>query len=145
MSPSHVVHRIVAGATKLLFSAGVYTCMKRRETEGIDMSARYDETAIAQEIVSVLPVEVARLCSDDRQSIRYAVRAEGLRLRSIVLSRASLRRLLGDENREVKIEYLRRELGQYANQRSEFRYPRPHPAAGLTRPVSLELPLASTL
>jgi hypothetical protein len=122
--------------------------MKHRKTEGIDMTARYDETAIAQEIVSVLPVEVARLCSDDRQSIRYAVRADGLRLRSIVLNRSSLRRLLGDDDREVKIEYLRRELVQYAGRRSEFRYPRPHPAAGLTggpRHDALELPLASTL
>ena len=37
-----------------------------------------DETRIAEQIVSALPDgTVARVCSDDRQSIRYAVRAKG--------------------------------------------------------------------
>lgn len=98
-----------------------------------------DETRIAEEIVSVLPVSVARVCSADRETIRYAVRAEGRRLRSIILSRASLRRLAADTNRSVKIEYLQREIAGTAA--SEFRYPRPKVAP--IQPLSLRHRLAA--
>jgi hypothetical protein len=85
-----------------------------------------DETRLAEEIVSVLPAEsVVRVCSDDRQSIRFAVRSAALKLRAIVLSRVSLRRLLGDSARGVKIDYLQRDLIRNAEQANEFRYPRP--------------------
>jgi hypothetical protein len=91
---------------------------------------KQDETKLAEEIVSVLPVGIARACSDDRESIRFAVRGDGIKLRSIVLSRASLRRLALDPHRAIKIEYLRRDLLDTASQRRQFRYPR------LVRPVS---------
>ncbi|MEA2491938.1 MAG: hypothetical protein QOH21_3730 [Acidobacteriota bacterium] len=91
---------------------------------------KQDETKLAEEIVSVLPVGIARACSDDRESIRFAVRGDGIKLRSIVLSRASLRRLADDPHRAIKIEYLRRDLLDTASQRRQFRYPR------LVRPVS---------
>src|SRR5688500_7617254 len=84
-----------------------------------------DETKLAQEIVAVLPSgSVARFCSDDADSIRFAVQAADLKLRSVVLSRASLRRLLSDAASAVKIEYLQRELLRSAVRRSEFRHPR---------------------
>ncbi|HUP50068.1 MAG TPA: hypothetical protein VNA04_14885 [Thermoanaerobaculia bacterium] len=84
-----------------------------------------DETKLAQEIVGVLPAgSVVRFCSDDLESIRFAVQAAGLKLRSIVLSRASLRRLLADAARPVKVEYLQRDLLRSARRRAEFRYPR---------------------
>ena len=67
---------------------------------------------------------VARACSAARDSIRYAVRGEGMKLRTIVLRRASLRRLLEDPARDVKIEYLQRDLLASAERRTEFRYPR---------------------
>ena len=85
---------------------------------------KYDETRIAEEIVGVLGAGVARACSAERDSVRYAVRAEGMKLQSIVLSRRSLRRLLNDPAREVKIEYLKRDLLQSVGARREFRYPR---------------------
>jgi hypothetical protein len=85
---------------------------------------KYDETRIAEEIVGVLGAGVARACSAERDSVRYAVRAEGMKLQSIVLSRRSLRRLLNDPAREVKIEYLKRDLLQSVDARREFRYPR---------------------
>lgn len=109
---------------------------------------RYDEAKLAEEIVSVLPVGVARACSDDRESICFAVRGEGIKLRSIVLSRASLRRLADDPAREVKIEYLRRDLLHFAEQRAEFRYPRlvrPVSSKPLPRTLPLGLPFASVL
>lgn len=83
-----------------------------------------DENRIAEEIVGVLPAGVARACSPERHTIRYSVRAAGMKLETIVFSRASLRRLIDDPAREIKIEYLKRDLLQSAGRRAEFRYPR---------------------
>ena len=87
-------------------------------------TTKYDESRIAEEIVSVLPAGVARACSPERNSIRYSVRGDGMKLKTIVLSRASLRRLIEDPLRDVKIEYLQRDLLESALRRGEFRYPR---------------------
>jgi hypothetical protein len=85
---------------------------------------RSNETVIAQEIVKVLPEgSVARLASDDQDSIRFAVQSATLKLRSIIFSRSSLRRLLTDAQRAIKIEYLQRDLLRNAMRRSEFLYP----------------------
>ena len=85
-----------------------------------------DELTVAETIVSVLPEgSVARVCSDDREIIRFAVRADGLKLRSVVLRRESLQRLQGDVTAAIKIEYLQRDLLRSAGRRSEFQYPRP--------------------
>ena len=95
------------------------------------MSSKYDETRIAEEIVSVIPTSVARQFSSQRDTIRYAVRADGLKLRTIILNRESLRRLIDDPLRDVKIEYLKRDLSHSASERREFAYPRPHVAPRL--------------
>jgi len=87
-----------------------------------------DETRLAEKIVGVLPQEAIRVCSSDREAIRFAVRSSALKLRSIVLRRAALRRLLGDSDGAVKIEYLQRDLLQSAETRGEFMYPRPRVA-----------------
>lgn len=97
-----------------------------------------DELAVAEAIVSVLPNgSVARVCSDDRESIRYAVRADGLKLRSIVLRRESLKRLETDAAAAVKIEYLQRDILRSACRRAEFRYPRVIRAVGASRKTKL--------
>jgi hypothetical protein len=84
-----------------------------------------DESRIAEEIMSALPSGSAvRVCCEDRRLIRYSVQAAGIRLRSVVLDRAALRRLGLDPARTVKVEYLQRDLRQAAKRRSEFRYPR---------------------
>jgi hypothetical protein len=90
------------------------------------MKKSYDETRIAEEIVSVLPEGVARALTSDRETIRYTVRAEGLKLRTIVFIRASLKRLIFDPARAVKVEYLQRDLARNAMRRGEFRYPHSH-------------------
>lgn len=83
------------------------------------------ELRVAEEIVSVLPAgSFMRCCSDERDAVRYAVRFAGLKLKSVVLSRASLRRLIDDPARAVKIEYLQRDLLRSASRRGEFSYPR---------------------
>lgn len=84
-----------------------------------------EEIRVAEKIVSVLPAgSWMRHCSDERDSIRYAVRAPELELRSVVLGRSSLRRLINDPSGAVKIEYLQRELREAAPHRAEFAYPR---------------------
>ena len=99
-----------------------------------------DETRLAEEIVSVLPAgSVVRVCSDDRQSIRFAVRAATLKLRTVVFHRASLRRLLADAARSVKIDYLKRDLLRSAESAGKFAYPRtsrPHTLSVAARLVS---------
>jgi hypothetical protein len=106
----------------------------------------YDETQIAEEIVSVLPAGVARACSSDRGAIRFAVRGDGMKLKTIVLRRDSLRRLAEDPAKAIKIEYLQRDLLRTAEKRTEFRYPRlVHHITKLTlkHAVAAWLPLAS--
>jgi hypothetical protein len=99
--------------------------MRTQRPEGNTVNRQTDETRVAEEIVSILPAGVARELSAERDAIRYAVRADGMRLRTIVLSRASLRRLVDDPTRAVKVEYLQRDLLNAAAHRTEFRYPRP--------------------
>jgi hypothetical protein len=84
-----------------------------------------EEIRIAEEILGVLPDgSVARVCSDDRESLRFSVSSATIKLRSVVLDRESLQRLASDPNRAVKIEYLQRDLDASASRRAEFRYPR---------------------
>ena len=84
---------------------------------------KMDETKLAAEIVGVLDPAVVRVCSEVRDAIRYAVRGKSLKLRSILLRRDALRRLLTDPARDVKIEYLKRDLVRAAMHRIEYRYP----------------------
>lgn len=103
------------------------------------MNRKTDETRVAEQIVSVLPSGVARALSAERETIRYAVRGDGMKLRTIVLNRASLQRLANDPLREIKIEYLQRDLLNAAAQRTEFQYPRPHlhPVVARMWPVAI--------
>jgi hypothetical protein len=108
---------------KLLAVAGVYTCKTSEEfmSSGIKTT---EETKLAEAIVGALDADAVRVCSDDRDSIRFSIRAAGMKLRSIVLRRWALRRLLSDPAGPVKIEYLQRELRTAATQRIEYAYPR---------------------
>jgi hypothetical protein len=123
--------------------AGVYYSMSNASTEVSGMSPRTEETSIAEEIVAVLPANVLRTCSSDRSTIRYAVRGEGWKLRTIVLNRHSLRKLVSDPARAVKVEYLQRELLECAARRTEFRYPRLHLRPSPSHRPYLGLPIAS--
>ncbi|HEV7240560.1 MAG TPA: hypothetical protein VGQ36_15085 [Thermoanaerobaculia bacterium] len=104
-----------------------------------------DECRLAEEIVSVLPADIVRACSPEKHNIRYSVRADGMKLKTIILNRASLRRLLEDPARAVKVEYLQRDLLASAGRRSDFRYPRLHIHRVLAMPrrFALGLPVAS--
>lgn len=81
-------------------------------------------TEVARQIVGVIPTQV-EFHSEDAKSIRYRVRRGfGWRLSSVVLDKQCLLRLASDPQREIKIEYLRREIVDSATHRREFRYPR---------------------
>ena len=113
-----------------------------------ETTKKYDESRIADEIMSVLPAGIARAVSDDRGSLRFSVRSAGLKLRTIVFCRESLRRLVTDPLRAIKVEYLQRDLLRSAEKRAEFRYPRanriaPRLTGRLQR--ALGLPIASFL
>jgi|SRR5581483_3390924 len=82
-----------------------------------------EETRLANEIVGVLDPAALRACSAGREAIRYAVRAEELKLRTIVFGRDALRRLLSDPSGSVKVEYLKRELLRCSTRRTEYSYP----------------------
>ena len=102
-----------------------------------------DETRLAEEIVRVLPEGVIRVCSSDREEVRYAVRSRELKLRTIVLGRHALRRLLHDRDGVVKIEYLQRDLLRSAETRCEFTYPRPRVAPRQDVPATVAFPRLS--
>jgi hypothetical protein len=106
-----------------------------------------DESRIAEEIVSILPADIVRACSPEKHTIRYSVRADGMKLKTIVFNRASLRRLLDDPDQAVKVEYLKRDLLDSASRRNDFRYPRLHIHAVpvMPRRFALGLPLASMM
>lgn len=108
------------------------------------MTTICDEVRIAEEIVNVLPAGIARELSSDREALRYRVRGEDLKLRTIDLRRSSLRRLAADPQRDVKIDYLRRELLRVAQQRAEYRYPRPALHAS-RQSIRFEVPLVPSL
>lgn len=103
---------------------------------------KIDETRIAEEIVSVLPAGIARSLSPDRDSIRYSVRGEGMKLRTIVLRRSSLQKLAEDADRAIKVEYLQRDLLLSAGKRTEFRYPRLSHFVQIRRMVATGMPIA---
>ena len=119
--------------------------MRQHSANATETITNYDETRMAEEIVSILPAGVVRQCSPEKTTIRYTLRADGLKLRTIVFSRASLRRLIEDPARAIKVEYLQRDLLDSATRRAEFRYPRLHVhlKAALPRRFSMALPLVS--
>ncbi len=89
-----------------------------------------DEARLAAEIVGVLDPAVVRVCPDGDNAIRYAVRGKSLKLRTILLNRDALRRLLNDPDGAVKIEYLKRDLLRSVAHRVEYRYPRLNASRG---------------
>ena len=89
-----------------------------------------NETAIAEEIVSVLRFPALRFRFLADTAISYTVRDPSMKLRSVILDRGSLRRLLVDRDRAVKIEYLRRDLLRSAGLFRIYRYPRRDESVG---------------
>ncbi|MDX1584358.1 MAG: hypothetical protein R3338_12240 [Thermoanaerobaculia bacterium] len=80
---------------------------------------------VAREIVSVFPPESISRCEEFPDRIQFRVTdREGLEVRRIILGRESLRKLDRDPQRDVKIEYLRRDLENASRTRRTWAYPR---------------------
>ena len=80
---------------------------------------------LAESIVSVLSTAAVRVQSGrDSSEICYEVRSRSLELRSIVLDRRALMRLLTAADGLVKIEYMKRDLLRAAVNEVEYCYPR---------------------
>ncbi len=83
------------------------------------------EIEMAREVVAPI-VEGARTdcVAEDDGTIRVRLRGTpGWKLSSIVFSREGLRRLHDDPNRDVKVEYLQKDIARAARSRKEYRYP----------------------
>ena len=75
-------------------------------------------------ILGVIPTQI-EVYSEDNNVIRYRVRRGfGWKLSTVIFSKASLLRLAHDPKRDIKIEYLRRDIMNTATYRREYRYPR---------------------
>lgn len=84
------------------------------------------ETTLEKELADqvLAPLEHEQWCEDER-TIRIRIKKEpGWKLSSFIFSKRALRKLFSDPNREVKLEYLRRDIARQARARREYRYPR---------------------
>jgi hypothetical protein len=83
------------------------------------------EMELAREVIAPI-AEAAR--ADCVAAADGTIRCElrggtGCKLSSIVFSCEGLRRLRADPDRDVKIEYLRKDIARAARSRREYRYP----------------------
>lgn len=80
---------------------------------------------LAQEILSAVPAGAVSRLEDypDRIQVRI-VPGDGGRLQRVILGRESLEKLAADPQRDVKVEYLKRELAQAVSSRRIWAYPR---------------------
>lgn len=78
------------------------------------------EMEVAEAVLEPLPQQT---WTEDAETIRFRIRKPGWKLSSVIFSKRALRKLLSDPNREVKLEYLRRDIARLARSRREYRYP----------------------
>lgn len=81
------------------------------------------ELTLAAELVDGLaPDSSETRVESDRILVR--LRKDGWKLTNLIFSKESLRRLAEDRHREIKMEYLEREIEQMAELRRTYAYPR---------------------
>lgn len=103
----------------------------RTESPGPNLAKIVDRSGyrcsrIAREIISVIPNELISRFEEfpDRLQFRIAQNHDGWQVQRVILARESLEKLDGDPSRDVKIEYLKRELANAARTRRVWTYPR---------------------
>lgn len=68
--------------------------------------------------------QLPELVQEDSQSLRFRIRRRlGWRLRTVVFSKRALENLEVDPARDVKVDYLQRDMARMAPSRAEYRYP----------------------
>lgn len=97
----------------------------------IKLSTPDELRQLAFEIIRPLPGgELARVISENASMICLEVPAHSGRLRSVSFSLKALRALAFDSQRQVKVDYLQRDLLRSAATREAYRYPRQFPKLG---------------
>lgn len=82
------------------------------------------ETTLEMELAeTLLQPLLDQSWTEDAETIRFRIRKPGWKLSSIIFSKRALRKLVSDPHREVKLEYLRRDIARQAGSRREYRYP----------------------
>jgi hypothetical protein len=83
------------------------------------------EMQLAREVIAPIVGGTPAACIAEQDgTIRCELRGgPGCKLSSVVFSCEGLRRLQTDPDREVKIEYLQRDIARAARSRTEYRYP----------------------
>ncbi|MGA7615166.1 MAG: hypothetical protein WBX15_08290 [Thermoanaerobaculia bacterium] len=88
-------------------------------------TTRSIEWTIAEELLASLPGAPVELAEETEDVLRFHVRRmRGWKLTTIVLCRKSLAALAEDPVREIKLDYLRRDLERAVGTRKVFSYPR---------------------
>jgi len=97
----------------------------------IKLSTPDELRQLAFEIIRPLPGgELARVISETASMICLELPAHTGRLRSVSFSLEALRLLAFDAQRQVKVDYLQRDLLRSAATRESYRYPRQLPRLG---------------
>ena len=81
------------------------------------------ELVLAEELVDALAPEQMET-REEKERILVRIRKRGWKLSRIVFSKASLRKLADDRHREIKLEYLGRDIERTAARRATYTYPR---------------------
>ena len=104
---------------------------RRNEEGGVQhVQTTMGTREIAEELLRGIPADVALIASEDDATISYAVvkPSRGWKLSRIVFAKDSLEKLAHDADRDVKIDYIRRDLFRAATRRRQYVYPRPFAA-----------------
>ncbi|HUO84595.1 MAG TPA: hypothetical protein VM534_05710 [Thermoanaerobaculia bacterium] len=78
---------------------------------------------IAAKLLLIFRPQSVIIEHQDTALIQFRIDEPGWKLRTIILARHSLRALARDPQREIKIEYLQRDLLRAATCRTTFTYP----------------------
>jgi hypothetical protein len=92
---------------------------------GVFDDGAHSSYRLAQEIASAVPAGAISRVEEYPDRIQFRmVPGDGWRIQRIVIGRESLEKLERDPQREVKVEYLKRELSRVASTRRIWAYPR---------------------
>lgn len=85
---------------------------------------------LVDELLRGFPSDAALIATEDDETIAYSLMnaPRDWKLRRIVFVKDSLRKLAHDADRDVKIDYIRRDLFRAATRRRQYVYPRPFAA-----------------
>ena len=81
------------------------------------------EARLADELIGSLAPESVEI-RDRGEAIEFRLRKRGWKLGQVLLSKFSLRKMAGERDGRVKLEYLRRDIERSAVTRRRYSFPR---------------------